>query len=95
MNVYLVRQYENASKLRFRRFVLYKSASTDILVFLIREHSSDKKVPISVHYCSSLRCMPILNLVGKVVFLVCVKSASSDPARTINKTPLNTYKVTN
>ena len=64
-----------------------------MLVFLIREHSNNKKVPISGHYFSSSRCMPIL--VGKVVLLVCIKSAltMSFPARTINKTPLTKTKV--
>ena len=52
---------------------------------------NNKKVPISVHYFSSSRCMPIYILVGKVVLLVCIKSAliMSFPARTVNKRPLN------
>ena len=44
-------------------------------LFLIGEHSNDKKVPLSVHYFSSSGCIPIFILVGKVVFLVCIQSA--------------------
>ena len=89
MNVYLVRLHENASKQCFRQFVLYKSTFSNILVFLIRELSNNKKVPISVHYFSSSRFMPIFILVGKVVLSVCIKSTliMSCPARTINKSP--------
>ena len=41
--------------------------------------------------------MPILIPVGKVVLLVCIKSASimSFPALTINKTLLNCSEITN
>ena len=35
----------------------------------------NKKVPVSVHYFSSSRCMPVFSLVGKVVLLICIKSA--------------------
>ena len=60
--------------------------------FFVGEHSDNKKVPISVLYFSSSRCMPIFSLVGKVFFffLVFIKSTSimSFPALTINKTPL-------
>ena len=61
------------------------------MVFLTGEHSNNKTVPISVHYFSSSRCMPIFISVGKVVLLVCIKSSLiiSFPARTINKTPHN------
>ena len=61
-----------------------------MLVFLTGEHSNNKKVPISVHYFSSSRSMPIFILVEKAVLLVYIKSAliMSFPVRTINKTPL-------
>ena len=75
----------------FHQFVLYKSVFSKILgFFLIGEHSNNKKVLISLHYFSSSRYMPIFIFVGKVVLLVCIKSAltMSFPARTINKTPL-------
>ena len=47
-------------------------------------------MPISAHYFSSSRCLPIFILVGKVVLLVCIRSAliMSFPARTVNKTPV-------
>ena len=78
-------------KIAFLHFVLYKSAFSNILVFLTGEHSNNKNLLISVPYFSSLRYMPIFILVGKLVLLVCIKSAliMSLPARTINKTPLN------
>ena len=78
----------------FANFVPCKSAFSNILVFLIREHSNNKMVPISVHYFSSSKCMPIFILVGKMVLLVCIKSALiiSFLARTINKTSLNFYQ---
>ena len=51
---------------------------------------------ISVQYFSSSSYMPIFILVGKVVLLVCKKSAliMSFPARKINKTPLNLLALT-
>ena len=63
------------------------------MVFLIGEHSYNKKVPISVHFFTSSRCMIIVILVGKVILLVQIKSAliMSLPAQTINKTPLNNF----
>ena len=50
-------------------------------------------MPISVHYFSSSRSMPVFILVGKVVLLICIKSAliMSLPTRTINKTSLNSF----
>ena len=69
---------------------------SNILVFRIGEHSDNKKVSISVHYFSPSRCMLIFNLVGKLVLLICIKSALivSFPTRTIDRTPLN-YGNTN
>ena len=51
---------------------------------------SVKQVPISMHYFSSSRCMPIFISVGRVVLLVCTKSAliMPFPAQTMNKKPL-------
>ena len=51
-------------------------------------------MPISVHYFSSSRSMPIFIKVAKVVLLVCMKSAliMSSPTRTINKAPLKRCK---
>ena len=61
------------------------------------EHCNNHKVPISVHYFSYSRRMPISILVGKEVLLVQIKSdlIMSFPARTINKTLLNYLKTEN
>ena len=76
---------------KYIKIVFLPNAFSNIFVFLIGEHSNNKKVPISAHYFSSSIYMPIFILVGKVALLLCKKSAliMSLPARTINKTPLN------
>ena len=60
-----------------------------MLSLLLTRDSNNKKVPFSVPF-SSLTCMPIFVLVGKLIFLSCKKSAliMSFTARTINQTPL-------
>ena len=72
---------------------MYKSVFSNVLIFLIGEHSYNKMVSISVYYFSVSRCMPIFILVGKVVLLVCIKSPLiiSFPARTINKAPFKFF----
>ena len=62
---------------------------------LIWEPSDNKKVPISVHYFRSSRCMQFFLSVGKVVLLEGIKSAliMSFSAQIINKIPLKTSHI--
>ena len=72
----------------------YTNLNFQTVVSLTGEHSDSKKVIISMHYFSSSRCMPIFILVRQLVLLACINSAliMSPPARTINKTPHNSFR---
>ena len=80
------------TKLLKQALVLYKSVFSNMFV-QTGEHSSNKKVPICLHYFSCSSSMPIFISVEKVILKVCIRSAfiMSFPARTINKTPLNNF----